>query len=94
MKNQEVINPPTRNDIEILALPAIEEATKKLNKRQVANMILVGAFLERRPIVQMDNILKALKKVLPERHHHLIPLNEQALMIGKKFAQEAENITV
>jgi len=89
-----IINPPTRTDIEILSLPAIEEATKKLNKRQVANMILVGAFLERRPIVMMENILKALKKVLPERHHHLIPLNEQALMIGKKFAQEAENITV
>lgn len=89
-----IINPPTRDDIEILGLPAIEEATKKLNKRQVANMILVGAFLERRPIVKMENILKALKKVLPERHHHLIPLNEQALMIGKQFAQEAENITV
>jgi 2-oxoglutarate ferredoxin oxidoreductase subunit gamma len=89
-----IINPPTRNDIEILSIPAVEEATKTLKKKQVANMILVGAFLEKRPVVAMENILKALKKVLPERHHHLIPLNEQALQIGKKFAQEAENITV
>ena len=51
-------------------------------------MILVGAFLEKRPIVKIENILKALKKVLPERHHHLIPLNEQALLLGSKLAKE------
>lgn len=85
-----ILNPPQRNDIEILSIPAIIEA-QKLNKKQVANIILLGAFLEKRPLVKTENIISALKKVLPERHHHLIPLNENALGIGKKLAA-AENI--
>jgi len=82
-----IINQPTRTDIEVMGIPANEEA-QKLGKKQVANMILVGAFLERRPIVKVENIVKALKKVLPERHHHLIPLNEKALELGSKIAKE------
>jgi 2-oxoglutarate ferredoxin oxidoreductase subunit gamma len=82
-----LINLPTRTDIEIISISANDEA-QKLGKKQVANMILVGAFLEKRPIVKIENILNALKKVLPERHHHLIPLNEQALLLGGKLANE------
>jgi 2-oxoglutarate ferredoxin oxidoreductase subunit gamma len=82
-----LIKLPTRTDIEILSIPANDEA-QKLGKKQVANMILVGAFLEKKPIVKIENILNALKKVLPERHHHLIPLNEQALFLGSKLAKE------
>jgi 2-oxoglutarate ferredoxin oxidoreductase subunit gamma len=73
--------------VEKLPVAAFEEA-QKLNKRQIANMILLGAFLERRPLVAPENVLKALKEVLPERHHHLLPLNEQALLRGKQIALE------
>jgi 2-oxoglutarate ferredoxin oxidoreductase subunit gamma len=86
-----IINPPTREDIEVLSVPAFEEA-QKLQKKQVANMIMLGAYLERRPVVKIENILNALKKVLPERHHHLIPVNEQALELGKEFASIFEKI--
>ncbi len=82
-----VVTPCTRTDIEILQIPAMEEA-QKLQKKQVANMIVLGAFLDRRPIVSPENVLKALKEVLPERHHHLLPLNEQALKRGRQLAQE------
>ncbi len=88
-----IITPPTREDIEIIGIPANIEA-QKLNKKQVANMILVGAFLAKKPIVKVENIVKALEKVLPERHHHLIPLNEQALAIGSRLVSETENVTV
>ena len=88
-----IINPPTRTDIEIFSVPAAEEALK-MNKKQVANMIMVGAFLEKRPILKIENILKALKKVLPERHHHTIPLNEKALLLGQQLAKEMESLTV
>lgn len=82
-----IITPCDRTDVEMLMVPATETATK-MGKRQIANMILLGAFLERRPVVAIENVLKALHEVLPERHHHLIPLNEEALKIGKKFAAE------
>ena len=87
-----IINPPTRTDIDCLGVPAMEEA-QKLNKKQVANMIILGAFLEKKPIVKIENILSALRKVLPKRHHHLIPINEQALEIGKRFATSVKAIT-
>jgi 2-oxoglutarate ferredoxin oxidoreductase subunit gamma len=88
-----ILNPPTRDDIEIYSIPASEEALK-LNKKQVANMIMVGAFLQIRPILKIENILKALKKVLPERHHHTIPLNEKALLLGQQLAKELEHLVV
>ncbi len=86
-----IINPPVREDIDVLSVPAFEEA-QKLQKKQVANMIMLGAYLERRPVVKIENILNALKKVLPERHHHLIPVNEEALELGKELANEFEKI--
>lgn len=82
-----IITPSDRTDLEMLMIPATETATK-MGKRQVANMILLGAFLERRPVVAIENVLKALHEVLPERHHHLIPLNEEALNIGRRYAAE------
>lgn len=81
-----IINPPTRTDITAIKIPAIEEAAK-LNKKQVANMIMLGAFLEVRPIVKIETIVNALKKVLPERHHHTIPVNEKALLRGKELSE-------
>ncbi len=83
-----IIRPPTRTDIEILAINGLEEA-QKLTSKQVANMVMLGAFLERRPIVQPEHVIGVLRDVLPAHRQHLIPLNEQALVRGKELAQEA-----
>jgi len=45
-------------------------------------MIVLGAYLKLKPIVKIENVIKGLKKSLPERHHHLIPMNEEALKVG------------
>jgi 2-oxoglutarate ferredoxin oxidoreductase subunit gamma len=87
-----IINPPTRDDIEIVCIPAIAEADK-LKAKQVANMIMVGAFLEKRPIVSINTVVNTLKKVLPEHRHHLIPVNEQALKRGKELVNEIVEVT-
>jgi 2-oxoglutarate ferredoxin oxidoreductase subunit gamma len=81
-----IINPPTRTDIEILAIDAANEAAKLKNSR-VMNMIVLGAFLQRRPIIKLENIIEGIKKVLPDRYHHLIPLNKQALEKGMELAE-------
>jgi 2-oxoglutarate ferredoxin oxidoreductase subunit gamma len=87
-----IIHPPTREDIDVVCVPAIEEADK-LKAKQVANMIMVGAFLEKRPIVKIETIVSALKKALPEHRHHLIPVNELALKRGKELVHLNEKIT-
>jgi 2-oxoglutarate ferredoxin oxidoreductase subunit gamma len=86
-----IIHPPTRDDIDVLCIPAIAEADK-LKAKQVANMIMVGAFLEKRPIVKMETIVSTLKKVLPEHRHNLIPVNELALKRGKELVHMNEKI--
>ena len=88
-----ILKLPERTDIEIFGINAIEEA-QKLNKKQAANMIIVGAFLAKRPIVKIENIILALKKVLPERHYHTIPINERALNRGQELAKESNFIEV
>jgi 2-oxoglutarate ferredoxin oxidoreductase subunit gamma len=84
-----IIHPPTRTDIEILAIPGIEEADK-LQAKQVANMVIAGAFLTKRPILKIETLIDALKKALPPRRHNLIPVNEQALNRGKELANVVE----
>jgi 2-oxoglutarate ferredoxin oxidoreductase subunit gamma len=80
-----ILNPPTRTDIQIIAIAASTEAVKMKNTK-VLNMIVLGAFLERTRIVGIESIMKALRKALPERYHNLLPLNEQALHRGMELA--------
>jgi len=87
-----VINPPTRTDIDIVCISGNEEADK-LNVKQVANMFMVGAFLEKRPILKIENIIEALKKALPPRRHNLIPVNKQALTRGSEIVKLADSIS-
>lgn len=86
-ESNNVINPPTREDIALYEVPAAIEAVNMKHEKSM-NMIMLGAFLRRNPIVSIDSILKALKKVLPERHHHLIPANENALKRGMTLVKE------
>jgi 2-oxoglutarate ferredoxin oxidoreductase subunit gamma len=80
-----ILNPPTRKDITIVPLAATQEASK-MNNTKIMNMIVLGAFLKKKPIIAMENIIKGLKKVLPERYHNLIPLNEAAIKKGMELA--------
>ena len=50
-------------------------------------MIILGAFLKKKPIISIDAIIEGLKKVLPERYHNLIPLNREAMEKGMELAE-------
>lgn len=75
-----------RRDIRVLAIPASDEANRLGNSR-VMGMILLGAYLKASQCMQMEAILAALKKVLPDRYHSLIPLNQQALELGATYVK-------
>ena len=81
-----IIHASERKDIGIYAIPAADEANK-LNNVRVANMVLLGAFLEKKPIVSIEAIIEALKKVLPERYHNLLKVNRTALEKGAELMQ-------
>jgi 2-oxoglutarate ferredoxin oxidoreductase subunit gamma len=45
-------------------------------------MVVLGAYLSKKKVVEHENVIKGLKKSLPERHHNLIPMNEKAIQVG------------
>ncbi|MDD3034033.1 MAG: 2-oxoacid:acceptor oxidoreductase family protein [Bacteroidales bacterium] len=78
---------PVRKDIKIYSINAVD-ISNELGNSKAYNMVVLGAFLSKKPIVSMDNVIKGLKKSIPERHHHLIPMNEQAIKVGMEKIEE------
>ena len=79
--------PPTRKDIRIYKVAAIDTATAMQNSKAF-NMIVLGGLLKVEPMVKLENVMLGLKKSLPERHHKLLPMNEQAILKGMEIIEE------
>ncbi|RLD86184.1 MAG: 2-oxoglutarate ferredoxin oxidoreductase subunit gamma [Bacteroidetes bacterium] len=74
---------PSRKDINIYKVEGAKLAAEMGNTK-IFNMIVLGAYLKIKPIVKLENVMKGLKKSLPERYHKLLPLNEDAINRGMK----------
>ena len=83
----DIINKPTRKDITVYEINAMDKAAEMKNGK-VFNMIVLGGLLKVAPVVSDKGVEKALKKTLPERHHALIPLNMEALKEGAKIIEQ------
>jgi len=86
-ESDNVLKPSTRTDIQMVGIPAATKALKMKNAKTM-NMIVLGAYLQLKPVVEIESILEALKKVLPEKYHHLLPINRQALERGAEMVSE------
>ncbi len=82
-----IIHPPTRKDIKVYRIDAMD-AANEMNNSKAFNMIVLGGLLKLCPIVNNESVIKGLKKTLPERHHHLIPMNEEAINKGMNLIKE------
>ncbi len=80
---------PVREDIRIFKVEAAAESAR-MSQAKTFNMIVLGAYLKVNPVVEMSNVIKGLKSSLPERHHHLIPANEKAILRGMEIVKEAK----
>lgn len=82
---------PERKDINIYKMEAYDLASKEGILKSF-NMIILGGFLKIKPIVKMENVIKGLKKSIPERYHHLIPQNEDAIKKGAEIIQTVHKV--
>ncbi len=82
-----IINPPTRKDITVYRIDAMDKAAEMKNSK-VFNMIVLGGLLKVASVVSTKGVERALYKTLPERHHGMIPLNMQAIEEGAKIIQQ------
>lgn len=78
---------PERTDIKVYRVDAMD-ATFEMQNAKAFNMLVLGALLKVKPMVAIESVLKGLKKTLPERHHNLLPLNEDALRKGMELVKE------
>jgi len=70
-----------RTDINVYYVPC-NEIAEQLGNPRVANMVMLGAYIEKAQCVQVQSVLDALLHKLGERKAHLIPLNKEALAKG------------
>lgn len=77
-----------RDDVEVYYVPCNDIALE-LGNTKVANMVMLGAYLELTKAVKVDSIIEAFKKVFGESKAHLIPVNQNAL---EKGAEAVRNI--
>jgi 2-oxoglutarate ferredoxin oxidoreductase subunit gamma len=84
-----ISEPPTRTNIHIFKIRAMETAVKMKNIK-IFNMIILGGLLKIHPIVHIDSVIKALHQTLPSKYQHLIKANEMAIRQGMTFIQEKE----
>jgi len=84
-----IFNPPTRKDITVYRIDAMDKAAEMKNAK-IFNMIVLGGLLKVCPMVSTNGVEKALYKTLPVRHHNLIPLNIEAIAAGGNIISEQE----
>ena len=81
-------NEPEFDDsIDVVAVPA-DELAVELGSQKSANMVALGAYLQKRGYLSPDAAGEALADVLAERYHKTLPVNIAALHKGAQFAQE------
>ena len=79
--------PPTRTDVKICKIDAINVAAKVGNAK-VYNMAVMGAFLKMKPIISFENIDNGLAKCIPARYSDLISLHKAAIEEGMNAVEE------
>ncbi|MDY7032365.1 MAG: 2-oxoacid:acceptor oxidoreductase family protein [Thermodesulfobacteriota bacterium] len=74
-----------RQDIEMLLLPA-NDIAHELGNTQMANMVALGAFIEKTKIVSLDATIQSLPEIFPNRPPQFIKNNTKAMETGAEFA--------
>lgn len=82
-----------RDDIEVYYIPA-NDIADELGNIRVANMVMLGAYLESANTVEVESILKAFTKVFGEDKKHLLPINKKAIKKGREVIKEQLKVQV
>lgn len=73
-----------RKDLKIIKV-SVTEMAERLGNVKVANMLALGAYLEKNRIISLESLIKSLPKVLGEKKKDLLAVNEKALRKGSEL---------
>lgn len=74
----------SRPDLKVVKIQATETA-KEIGDKKVANLLMVGAYLQTKGILTVESAINVLKKVLPRAKEEMIELNKKALQKGAEL---------
>lgn len=75
---------PERKDIELHGVPAAKIASE-MGNLAYANVILLGKLIAKTGIISKNSFISALKYILPEKKHYMVPDEIRALEIGMAY---------
>jgi 2-oxoglutarate ferredoxin oxidoreductase subunit gamma len=81
------VQPKVDDSVEVVKIP-IDEIAVGLGNVKVANMVALGAYLQKRGQFTPDEAADSLPDVLAKRYHVTIPVNKKALQQGAQFIKE------
>jgi 2-oxoglutarate ferredoxin oxidoreductase subunit gamma len=81
--------PQLDDTIDIIAVPA-DDLAVELGNKKAANMVAIGAYLQKRGHLAPDAAAEALPDVLAKRYHQTLPVNTEALRRGAEFVKNSE----
>lgn len=73
-------------EIHAFGVPMTELA-QSLDKPQVANMVMLGAYLKKVDLFKEEAVMESLKYYLGSKKEHMLPINQTALAIGFEAVQ-------
>lgn len=77
---------PEREDVESVMVPA-NQIAESLGHRQMANVVLLGALLQRLPVLSIEQVSEGLGNHIPSHRRNMLDANLKALRQGAKVAQ-------
>lgn len=83
--------PARRTDITVIHLPATDLAIA-LGSPKFSNMVALGALLAAQPVVETENVLKAMIKVMGEDKARFVPVNRTAIQKGMEAAKAVATV--
>ncbi|MGL4308461.1 MAG: 2-oxoacid:acceptor oxidoreductase family protein [Cetobacterium sp.] len=87
--NSSLINQdPLRKDIKYFKIPANQLAVEFCSNVKVANMIMIGSYLELTKQLSKESILQGFLKIFGEKKANLLSINEEALKVGADYVKQ------
>lgn len=78
---------PHRKDVEVLQMP-VNLIADQLGTARVGNMVLLGAFVEKQGLMDVDKALNYLEVVFQGKKDTVIEKNKEAFLVGVEYARK------
>ena len=79
---------PERENIAAVAIDC-NGIAEQLGNSRTANMVMLGAIIEKTGVISIDSAMEALKSTFGPKKEHLLPINRQAMEAGAAAARNA-----